>query len=219
MRHILLAAMAVIAAFDNRIECSDKGVCAIEIAEDIIDSTQPTKTSLTTSFENSVAGSTTQILKEASTSTLYNSGITSSLSDKPSIPTLANSSKQQNIPLPQVISGMLVTEKSDRFNYASFDCGALILASNKEAKDATSILVKSKDQYMLNQCSAKDNFIIVELCQEILIDTIYLANYEYFSSNFKDFNIYVSAKYPPDNGNWIQLHQNFTAVNRRSLQV
>jgi hypothetical protein len=50
------------------------------------------------------------------------------------------------------IHGASVTKKSNRFNHANFDCGSLILATNKEAEGATNILVKSKDKYLLNQC-------------------------------------------------------------------
>lgn len=59
--------------------------------------------------------------------------------------------------------------------------------------------------------------MVIELCQEILVDTIYLANFEFFSSMVKDFNVFVSAKYPPEE-DWVQLHGNFTASNRRDLQ-
>jgi hypothetical protein len=52
----------------------------------------------------------------------------------------------------------------ERFNYASFDCAATILKTNKQAKSATSVLVENKDSYMLNECSAGNKFIIVELC-------------------------------------------------------
>ncbi|KAJ3226774.1 hypothetical protein HK099_004192 [Clydaea vesicula] len=111
----------------------------------------------------------------------------------------------------------VLAKKSERFNFANFDCGSLILAANREATGATQILVKSKDQYMLNVCSAS-KFVIVELCNEILVDTIQLANYEFFSSMFKEFNVYITSKYPPKNNVWV-LIGHFKALNVRELQV
>ena len=88
-----------------------------------------------------------------------------------------------------------------KFNYASFDCGAVVTASNEEAKHVTSILSNAKDAYMLNPCSAK-KFVEIELCQDILITSIRLANFEYFSSMLKNFEVFGSSKYPPT---WISL--------------
>lgn len=56
----------------------------------------------------------------------------------------------------------------ERFNYASFDCAATVLKTNKECTGSTSILVENKDTYMLNKCSADNKFFIVELCDDIL---------------------------------------------------
>ncbi|TPX68496.1 hypothetical protein SpCBS45565_g03095 [Spizellomyces sp. 'palustris'] len=104
----------------------------------------------------------------------------------------------------------------ERFNYASFDCGALILANNRGANSATSILHNNKDAYMLNKCSAK-RFVVVELCEDILVDTVMLANFEFFSSMFKDFQIYASDRYPPKDNEWTLLGQ-FRAKNIRDFQ-
>ncbi|TPX71556.1 hypothetical protein CcCBS67573_g06184 [Chytriomyces confervae] len=151
-------------------------------------------------------------------------------------------------------------KKDDPYNQASFDCGALILATNKGASSTTSILNKSKDQYMLNRCKNVDpkaaassyalsnnsgangspkrgvrggnaansvgsgagaNFVIIELCNTIKIDTLVLANFEYFSSTFKDFNVYITDQYPPKVdaplGGW-SLLGSFHAANVRDFQ-
>ncbi|KAI8615028.1 UNC-like C-terminal-domain-containing protein [Chytriomyces sp. MP71] len=124
--------------------------------------------------------------------------------------------------------------KDDRFNHASIDCGALILANNKEASGTTSILVKSKDQYMLNRCKnvagggpGKEgkgggaNFVVVELCNTIKIDTLVMGNLEYFSSTFKEFGVYVAEQYPPKadgpHGGWKHLGT-FHGANQRDFQ-
>ena len=79
----------------------------------------------------------------------------------------------------------------ERTNYASFDCAATMLKNNPECKSASSVLVENKDSYMLNTCSAGNKFFIVELCNDILIDTVVLANYEFFSSIFRHFRVSV----------------------------
>ncbi|KAJ3385758.1 hypothetical protein HDU84_002049 [Entophlyctis sp. JEL0112] len=124
------------------------------------------------------------------------------------------------------------SKKEERFNHASFDCGALILSSNPGASSATSILVKSKDQYMLNRCkniakgetaksSSGANYVIIELCDTIKIDTLVLANFEYFSSTFKEFNVYIAEQYPPKRSSgsrgWLPLGS-FVASNVREFQ-
>ncbi|KAH9872713.1 hypothetical protein J1614_005107 [Plenodomus biglobosus] len=106
----------------------------------------------------------------------------------------------------------------ERFNYASFDCAATVLKTNKQAKSSTSILVENKDSYMLNECSAENKFLIVELCDDILVDTIVLANYEFFSSIFRHFRVSVSDRYPVKMERWRTLGT-FEARNSRDIQA
>ncbi|KAF2207120.1 hypothetical protein CERZMDRAFT_26602, partial [Cercospora zeae-maydis SCOH1-5] len=106
----------------------------------------------------------------------------------------------------------------ERTNYASFDCAATVLKNNKEAKSATSVLVESKDSYMLNKCAADNKFLIVELCNDIQIDTIVLANYEFFSSGFRHFRLSVSDRYPVKMEKWRDLGT-FEARNTREIQA
>jgi hypothetical protein len=105
----------------------------------------------------------------------------------------------------------------ERFNYASFDCAATVLKTNKQAKSATSVLVENKDSYMLNECSAGNKFLIVELCDDILVDTVVLANYEFFSSMFRHFRVSVSDRYPVKMERWKTL-ATFEARNSRDMQ-
>ncbi|GAB7343614.1 hypothetical protein MBLNU457_1612t1 [Dothideomycetes sp. NU457] len=106
----------------------------------------------------------------------------------------------------------------ERTNYASFDCAATVLKSNKECKSASSVLVENKDSYMLNVCSVKNKFFIVELCDDILIDTVVLANYEFFSSIFRTFRISVSDRYPVKAEKWRELGV-YEARNTRDVQA
>lgn len=106
----------------------------------------------------------------------------------------------------------------ERFNYASFDCAATVHKHNKEAKGGNSILLENKEAYMLNQCEAKEKFFIVELCEDILVDTIVLANFEFFSSVFKEIRVSVSDRYPVKANGWKVLGT-YLAKNTRDVQV
>ncbi|KAF2181832.1 hypothetical protein K469DRAFT_713433 [Zopfia rhizophila CBS 207.26] len=105
----------------------------------------------------------------------------------------------------------------ERFNYASFDCAATVLKTNPQAKSSSTVLVENKDSYMLNECSAQNKFIIVELCDDILVDTVVLANFEFFSSMFRHFRVSVSDRYPVKMDRWRML-DTFEARNSRDIQ-
>ncbi|KAL8764185.1 MAG: hypothetical protein Q9184_000154 [Pyrenodesmia sp. 2 TL-2023] len=106
----------------------------------------------------------------------------------------------------------------ERSNYASFDCASTILKTNPECKSATSVLVENKDSYLLNLCSADNKFFIVELCDDILVDTVVLANYEFFSSIFRTFRVSVSDRYPVKLDRWRDLGT-FEGQNSRGIQA
>ncbi|GJE92617.1 UNC-like C-terminal-domain-containing protein [Phanerochaete sordida] len=106
---------------------------------------------------------------------------------------------------------------TDRFNYASSDCSARVHAAHKTAKSASSILSSKKDRYMLSPCAANNQFVAVELCDDIRIDTVQLANYEFFSGVFKDFSVYVSKRYTSDPSAWT-FAGTYRAENVRGVQ-
>ncbi|KAF2297198.1 hypothetical protein GH714_019289 [Hevea brasiliensis] len=101
------------------------------------------------------------------------------------------------------------------YNYASASKGAKVLAFNKEAKGASHVLDKDEDKYLRNPCSAEEKFVIIELSEETLVDTIKIANFEHYSSNLKDFELLGSLVYPTDS--WVRLG-NFTAANVKHAQ-
>lgn len=105
----------------------------------------------------------------------------------------------------------------DRFNYASFDCAATVVKTNKEAKGAHHILIENKDSYMLNKCNAQDKFVIIELCQDILVDTVMVGTFEFFSSMFRDIRISASDRFPVPDKEWKVLGD-FEGRNIRDLQ-
>ncbi|EFQ36758.1 hypothetical protein CGRA01v4_07061 [Colletotrichum graminicola] len=105
----------------------------------------------------------------------------------------------------------------ERFSYSSFDAGATVLKTNKGAKNAKAILVENKDSYMLLECSAENKFVIVELSDDILVDTVVLANFEFFSSMIRHFRVSVSDRYPVKVDKWKDLGT-FEAKNSRDIQ-
>lgn len=105
----------------------------------------------------------------------------------------------------------------ERFSYSSFDGGATVLKTSPGAKNAKAILVENKDSYMLFTCSQDNKFVIVELSEDILVDTVVLANFEFFSSMMRTFRISVSDKYPVKLEKWKDIGT-FQARNSRDIQ-
>ncbi|CAH2066752.1 unnamed protein product [Thlaspi arvense] len=101
------------------------------------------------------------------------------------------------------------------YNYAAASKGAKVLSFNKEAKGATSIISRDKDKYLRNPCSTEGKFVVIELSEETLVNTIKIANFEHYSSNLKDFEILGTLVYPTDT--WVHLG-NFTALNMKNEQ-
>ena len=106
----------------------------------------------------------------------------------------------------------------ERTNYASYDCAATTLKTNPQCKSPSAVLVENKDSYMLNICSVQNKFLIVELCDAILIDTIVLANFEFFSSMFRTFRVSVSDRYPVKLDKWREIGT-YEARNSRGVQA
>ncbi|GAB7362354.1 hypothetical protein MBLNU230_g2680t1 [Neophaeotheca triangularis] len=146
--------------------------------------------------------------------------------ERPIEPESHSSESPESMPEGQDASALSSTLRSrdagrickERTNYASFDCAATVLKSNPECKSASSVLVENKDSYMLNICSAENKFFIIELCNDILIDTIVLANYEFFSSIFRQFRVSVSDRYPVKLDKWKDLGT-FEARSTREVQA
>ncbi|RDA83159.1 hypothetical protein CP532_5531 [Ophiocordyceps camponoti-leonardi (nom. inval.)] len=105
----------------------------------------------------------------------------------------------------------------ERFSYASFDAGATVLKSATGAKNARAILVENKDTYMLLECAVPSKYVIVELSDDILVDTVVIANFEFFSSMIRHFRVSVSDRYPVKMDKWRELGV-FQARNSRDIQ-
>lgn len=102
------------------------------------------------------------------------------------------------------------------YNYASESKGAKVVAHNKEAKGAINILGKDHDKYLRNPCSVAGKFVVIELSEETLVDSVKIANFEHYSSNFKEFELAGSLIYPTET--WSELGS-FVATNVKQAQV
>ena len=86
-------------------------------------------------------------------------------------------------------------------NFASTDCGAKVISANIESQGSGNIITTSKDEYMLNKCTDKGWFV-VELCESIKAHKIEMANFELFSSVFKNFRVSLGSLYPGKDKVW-----------------
>ncbi|KII91054.1 hypothetical protein PLICRDRAFT_174384 [Plicaturopsis crispa FD-325 SS-3] len=106
---------------------------------------------------------------------------------------------------------------TDRFNYASLDCSARVHTAHRGAKSPSAILSSKRDRYMLSPCGHSNQHVIVELCEDIRIDTVQLANFEFFSGVFKDFTVSVAKTYTTDADGWTNAGT-YRAKNVRGVQ-
>lgn len=142
-------------------------------------------------------------------------------------PTPAENSPPSGSSSPEVVSGgewadfsFLQIPTTDRFNYASLDCSARVHTAHRSAKSPSSILSSKRDRYMLSPCdtSKEKHFVVVELCDDIRIDTVQLANFEFFSGVFKDFTVSVAKTYTTKPDGWT-LVKGYQAKNIRGVQT
>lgn len=151
-------------------------------------------------------------------------GAESSSSDS-SVPSAAGSSIQEAGDASNVPQDMLPPHFrvpiTDRFNYASMDCSARVHTAHRSAKSPHNILSSKKDRYMLSPCAKPDGekqFVVVELCDDIRIDTVQLANFEFFSGVFKDFTVSVAKTYTTDASEGWTYAGTYRAKNVRGVQ-
>ena len=69
-----------------------------------------------------------------------------------------------------------------------------VLATNPEAKNAAAVLNSKADTYMLNPCN-KFMWMVVELCEPVLVHRVVVENLELFSSMAATMRVYVSTRY------------------------
>ena len=111
-----------------------------------------------------------------------------------------------------------------RYDYASLDCSARIQSSSPQTQHASSLLHKSRDRYMLTPCKADQHWVAVELCDEIRIEAIEIAIWEFFSGIVREVRISVGGEPENDDSSseqsmeWEEVGV-FFANNVRGVQV
>jgi Sad1 / UNC-like C-terminal len=108
---------------------------------------------------------------------------------------------------------------TDRFNYASLDCSARVHTAHGAAKSAANILSSKRDRYMLSPCGALAQFVVVELCEDIRIDTVQLANFEFFSGVFREFTVSVAKTHAAADAEGWTVVGTYEGKNVRGVQV
>jgi hypothetical protein len=124
--------------------------------------------------------------------------------------------------LPLQISPHFRVPLVDRFNYASLDCSARVHKAHKGAKHSSNILSSKKDRYLLGPCktNGEKQFVVIELCEDIRIDTVQLANFEFFSGVFKEFTVSVAkTTWKDDSEEGWTVAGTYKAKNVRGVQV
>ena len=106
---------------------------------------------------------------------------------------------------------------SHRYNYASPDCSARIHSSSPQTQHASSLLHKSRDRYMLTPCLSDEHWVVVELCDDIRVEAVELAVWEFFSGIVRDVRVSVNAE-DDDEGAWREVGA-FVGKNVRGTQV
>ncbi|CAI5439260.1 unnamed protein product [Caenorhabditis angaria] len=105
-------------------------------------------------------------------------------------------------------------------NFASKECGAKIIAANPEAENAKAVVnEKDIDDYMRNPCeSAKEKFIVIELCETIQVKKLAIGNFELFASRPKQISVQISERYPPLK-EWVSLGTFHLQDHHKKLQT
>ena len=82
-----------------------------------------------------------------------------------------------------------------RFNYASLDAGAVVMASNPESERTWTLLNEDMDKYSISPCEVR-KWVGIGLSEDVQIDSVVIANYERYSSTVKTFQLLGSHSYP-----------------------
>lgn len=83
--------------------------------------------------------------------------------------------------------------QNNRYNYASPDCSARIHSSSKHTQHASSLLHKSRDRYMLTPCKAEEHWVVVELCDDIRVESVEVSVWEFFSGVVRDVRVSIGG--------------------------
>jgi hypothetical protein len=68
------------------------------------------------------------------------------------------------------------------------------MQTSSKVRQANNLLRRSPDGYMLSPCNSP-TWVVLELCEQIIITRVELANLELFSSMIRSVRLSVSEKY------------------------
>ena len=110
---------------------------------------------------------------------------------------------------------------TDRFNYESVDCSTRVHTAQPAAAAETASNTPSsqRDRYMLSPCGATPRFVVIELCEDVRIDTVQLANFELFSGVFMEFTVSVAKAYVAADAEGWTVAGTYAGKNVRGVQV
>jgi hypothetical protein len=105
--------------------------------------------------------------------------------------------------------------KDLEFNYASHDAGAKVLAAARGMEKVKKVLEDDVDNYMLVPSALAAKWMVVQLSEDILVDSFSLWNRELYSSSIHEFHVLSSNQYPTES--WFLLGR-FQMANHRAPQ-
>ncbi|EFJ28525.1 hypothetical protein SELMODRAFT_411386 [Selaginella moellendorffii] len=80
----------------------------------------------------------------------------------------------------------------EEFNFAAASHGAQIVTSSS---DGGNLL---KDKYFRSPCKAKEKSFVLQLAEEVLVDTVVIENHELYSSNPRELEVLGTLRYPTE---------------------
>ena len=94
-----------------------------------------------------------------------------------------------------VITSKEKKESATRVNFASIGAGATVLETSGGAKGYMNLLNEDKDKYGISECSEK-MWVVMSLSEDVMVNTIVLANYEKYRSVKKFIHIHIYPYIP-----------------------
>eukprot|EP00127_Corallochytrium_limacisporum_P002156 Clim_evm50s108 gene=Clim_evmTU50s108 len=103
-------------------------------------------------------------------------------------------------------------------NHASSDCGAYVLRASSGTRTASGVLDPHPDTYMNSPCGERGEkrWVVIELCEQILVNYVEIANLEFFSSMFQEVAVFATKDAAEQQ--WIELGR-YHADNVRKSQT
>ena len=91
-----------------------------------------------------------------------------------------------------------------RKNFASSSSGANVLTSSKGIYNSKAVLSSNTESYLtVSECNSRRmEKLVINLSDDVLIDTILVSNHEDFSSPLGHIKFYGSIDFPPKDDEW-----------------